>query len=119
MFVQLGDHSVVHTDEINWVDIRKVEDLVLVVYYGDNQEAIVSGIFAIDLLMTIKPSVLEGKRMRWHRHRWAVHNLIGHPLMQILSWLHKPKLAMSVHDRTIPRPSGRKYAKTSSSTHSE
>lgn len=108
MFVQLGDHTVVHTDEINWIDIRKVEDLILIVHWGEHQQAIVSGIHAIDLLMVVKPSVLEGKRLKWHRHRWAIHNLVGHPVMQILAWLKKPRWALSVHDRTIPKPIGRK-----------
>ena len=35
---------------------------------------------------------------------WAVHNLVGHPMMQILTWLGKPELGVRVHDVTIPRP---------------
>ena len=35
---------------------------------------------------------------------WAVHNLVGHPLMQILTWLGKPELGVRVHDATTPRP---------------
>jgi hypothetical protein len=113
MFVQIGSHSVVHTDEINWIDIRKIEDLVIVVHHSDHQQAIISGIQAIDLLMTIKPSVLESRRLRWYRHAWAIHNLVGHPLMQVLAFLKQYKLAMRVHDMTVPRPLGRRLYGTS------
>lgn len=33
---------------------------------------------------------------------WAVHNLVGHPLMQIFSWLGMKDLAAKVHDATVP-----------------
>jgi len=37
---------------------------------------------------------------------WPVHNLIGHPLMQICFWLGLPKLAKAVHDGTLPQEQG-------------
>lgn len=33
---------------------------------------------------------------------WPVHNLIGHPLMQILELLGMSKIATRVHDETLP-----------------
>jgi hypothetical protein len=33
---------------------------------------------------------------------WAVHNLIGHPLMQIFFMLKMEKLAIAIHDSTLP-----------------
>ena len=33
---------------------------------------------------------------------WPVHNLIGHPLMQIFEWLGMPEIATRVHDETLP-----------------
>ena len=59
---------------------------------------------AIDAVMALRPSALEGKRLRWARHAWALHNLVGHPLLQLLVWLGQTKLGMAVHDGTVPRP---------------
>ena len=33
---------------------------------------------------------------------WAVHNIIGHPLMQIFLWLRMQRMAKKVHDSTLP-----------------
>lgn len=33
---------------------------------------------------------------------WAVHNLIGHPLMEVLTWFGAKQLAKKVHDGTLP-----------------
>lgn len=106
-FVQLGDRAIIHTDEIDWVDIRRLEELVIVVHHSGGQQSIINGIQAIDIIMTIKPSAFEGKRMRWKRHMWMVHNLIGHPLMQLLVFAKQYKLAIRVHEATIPKPEGR------------
>lgn len=106
-FIQIGDHTIVHSDEIDWVDIRRLEDLVIVVHYAGGEQAIVSGIQAIDVIMAIRPSALEGRRLRWKRHVWAFHNLVGHPLMQLLVFLKQYKLAIKVHDLTVPQPEGK------------
>jgi len=101
---------VIHQDEINLIDTRRIEDLILVVHYGNNNEqAIVSGIHAIDLAMAVMPSLLEGRRLRWKKNKWIIHNLIGHPLMQILALLKKYDLAMTVHEFTVPKPEDRIY----------
>lgn len=31
----------------------------------------------------------------------AIHNLVGHPLMQIFIWLKCPRFATWVHDKTL------------------
>ncbi|SFD67068.1 hypothetical protein SAMN05660831_02065 [Thiohalospira halophila DSM 15071] len=33
---------------------------------------------------------------------WPVHNLIGHPAMQLLRWAGARELAQRVHDGTLP-----------------
>ncbi len=33
---------------------------------------------------------------------WAVHNLLGHPLKQLLTWLGLEELGNKVHDMTMP-----------------
>lgn len=62
------------------------------------------GFDAIEIVMLLKPSALEGKRMRWQRNAWAFHNLVAHPLVQVLSWLGLKKQAIRFHDWTTPRP---------------
>lgn len=34
---------------------------------------------------------------------YAFHNIIAHPLMQILLWVGRQDLADSVHDKTLPK----------------
>jgi hypothetical protein len=33
---------------------------------------------------------------------WPMHNLVGHPLMQIFVWLRMPNTANKIHDATLP-----------------
>ena len=37
------------------------------------------------------------------RFRWALHNLVGHPLLEVLTQLGAPRLGEWVHDVTLPR----------------
>jgi hypothetical protein len=59
---------------------------------------------AIVVITQLCPAVLEGKEAKYHRHAWAVHNIVGHPLMQIFSWLGMAKFGIEIHDLTIPQP---------------
>lgn len=34
--------------------------------------------------------------------RWAIHNLIAHPVSEILHWLRLGDLGNRLHDRTLP-----------------
>lgn len=34
---------------------------------------------------------------------YAFHNIVAHPLMQILNWVGKPDLANKIHDQTLPK----------------
>jgi hypothetical protein len=36
------------------------------------------------------------------RFRWTIHNLIGHPLSEVLCQMGFESLATSVHDGTVP-----------------
>jgi hypothetical protein len=65
-----------------------------------------SGPEAIDFMMRACPYALEGRRMRWARHAWAFHNLVAHPILQVLHWLGMTRLGMRIHDSTVPRPTG-------------
>jgi len=37
------------------------------------------------------------------RFRWSVHNIIGHPLMEVCNILGYNKLGTKIHDITIPK----------------
>ena len=37
---------------------------------------------------------------------WGMHNLVGHPMMQIFTWLGMPRMADAIHDRTLPPSEG-------------
>lgn len=107
-FLLVGN-SIVNADHIQFVDIGAIEHLELHVFLVGNEDPIkVTGIQAIEVLMTLKPSALENRRLKWARNIWALHNLVGHPLMQVLAFFRQYKWAMWVHDVTVPRPLGRK-----------
>lgn len=63
------------------------------------------GIAAIDLAMRLGPQVLEGNPdFKFAKRSWAFHNLIAHPIMQLLALFGLTKLGLKIHDMTIPRP---------------
>jgi len=39
------------------------------------------------------------------RYRWTIHNLVGHPVAEVLGLLGLQRLADVVHDGTVP-PAG-------------
>ena len=57
-----------------------------------------------DIIMRLCPNALEGHRAKYYKRAWMLHNLIGHPLMQLFSLLGISKLGIMIHDKTIPRP---------------
>ena len=109
-FIKAGN-EIIPLSRIDKVDISSVEEEHVTIHHnGKASEA--WGFDALEAVMTVKPSALEGRRLKWHKHAWAVHNLVGHPLMQLLAFAHFYKAAMRVHDlttptsrsRTIPKP---------------
>lgn len=54
--------------------------------------------------MTLCPNALEGHEAKYYKNAWMIHNLIGHPLMQLCSMLHLTSLGIKIHDATIPQP---------------
>lgn len=104
MFVHLNN-KVVNSNWIECIDYKNLIDLGFIrLYYKDGSSETLDGPEAFQLLMDLCPSALEGKRAKYQRHAWAIHNLIGHPLMQVLSWLHLPELGVKIHDATVPNP---------------
>lgn len=101
--LKAGDHLVPFSD-VERIDVPDIvhEEADIVLKSGAIYRA--SGFDAIEAVMAIKPSALEGRRLKWRRHAWAFHNLVGHPVMQILAWLGLKKAAIWFHDWTTPRP---------------
>ncbi len=97
--------KIVNTNDITNISFEDLPKTgrILVKRIGYTDES-VGGPEAIDLIMRLCPEALEGKKLKYLRHRWAVHNLIGHPLMQILAWLHLTPLGLKIHDLTVPNP---------------
>ena len=104
MFVHFN--GVIHNvEEVSSVDCREyVETGSIKIAWKDPtfHESTVSGPEATNIIMALCPSVLEGKQARYRRNAWAIHNLIGHPLMQLLSWIGLTRLGIKVHDATVP-----------------
>jgi hypothetical protein len=93
-------------DDIGEIDLSNVESLEVEVLVKSPyvRHLKLEGIDAINFIHRCCPNALEGKKLKWLRHRWIIHNLIGHPLMQLLSIFRFYKTAIKVHDMTIPKP---------------
>lgn len=108
------DNSLVKIDDISSIDLSQLEsDLKLIVRCKSGEsispiEHIATNLNAIEVLMQIRPSALEGRQLRWAKNKWILHNLIAHPLMQILALFKCYNLAIKVHDDTVPKPKGKK-----------
>lgn len=46
--------------------------------------------------------MIVGKRRGNVNFWWAVHNLLAHPLSEVLYWIGFKELSGKVHDETIP-----------------
>jgi hypothetical protein len=73
-----------------------------VIYGGEVVTAV--GFDAIEIIYALKPSAMEGRRLKWKQGAWAVHNIIGHPVLQILAWVGLKRQAIRFHDWTTPKP---------------
>jgi hypothetical protein len=103
-FVKAGD-TILPVRDIEHVDISRIEQGHVTVSSGGRKyEA--SDFDAFEIIMLLHPAALEGRRLRWVKNAWAVHNLVAHPLMQLLVWLGFRKLALRLHDATVPKPVG-------------
>lgn len=104
MFVHFNSKAV-NVDTIGCITYDDIKDHGRVhVHYKDGEMELVEGPQASDLLMRLCPESLEGERLKYHRGAWAVHNIFGHPLMQLCSWLGLTRLGLKIHDATVPNP---------------
>ena len=104
----LTDYHLFPYDQIAEIDYSRIEDLIVTGKLKSGTEFRATNLHAIELVMSIKPSAFEGKRLRWHKFMWIIHNVIGHPLMQLLWLVRARKLAIWIHDSTVPRPVGKR-----------
>ena len=102
MFIKTTDHLIPVNSVID-VDISMIEHgEVTITTKKTSYKAY--GFDAIEAVMLLKPSALEGKSFRWQKNAWAFHNFFGHPIVQILSWMGLKKQAVQFHDWTTPTP---------------
>lgn len=99
-----SDFDIFLREEIRDMDCSQIEDLIVVVTLQSGRKVTATNLNAIELVMQTKPSIIEGRRLKWARHRWILHNLIAHPVMQILAFFRCYRLAFWVHDVTVPCP---------------
>jgi hypothetical protein len=110
-FFRSQDNQCLRASDVWRVETGRLESegVVWVYMEGDSRGVELKGVPAIDFLMDNAPFMLEGRRMRWRRWDWALHNLAAHPLMQLLALCRLHRWAFAVHDYTIPRPKGAKH----------
>jgi hypothetical protein len=104
-FIELNQ-KLIPVSLIKMVDVENLEAGSATVHLMNGSHEIAQGRDMFDLIMLLKPSALEGRRFKWIKQAWVIHNLIGHPGMQLLAWLGFKRAAIRFHDATIPRPSG-------------
>ena len=104
MFIHY-DKQILNSDTIRWIECTNlVGGGYIRLYLQDGSSELVEGPSAFDIVMRLCPDALEGEQAKYKRHAWAIHNLLGHPLMQIFSWLGLTKLGLKIHDITVPNP---------------
>jgi len=109
-FVKSGDF-IFRKDEIALIDCSRLEELIITLTLKTGQVIIAEDIHALELVMQVKPSMFEGKRLKWAKFVWFIHNVFAHPLTQIFALFKCYRLAFWIHDVTVPKPLGKKSQK--------
>jgi hypothetical protein len=104
-FIKAGN-VILRLADIERVDIAEIECGRLTVFYDGGQALVAQDFDAFEILMLLHPAAIEGRRLRWAKHAWAFHNLVAHPLMQLMVWAGFKKQAIWLHDVTVPKPFG-------------
>lgn len=103
--LKAGDQLLPFAD-VARLDIRLLERGIVTIAMKDGTAHEARGFDAIECVMAVKPSAIEGLRLRWRPHAWAFHNIVAHPLVQILAWCGWKRAAVRFHDWTTPVPRG-------------
>lgn len=102
-----SEKTLYNLNDVVYINAENMGNFSLTVYFNTLTPIEVVGLDAIDLVMMANPSLIEGrfgKKIKFPKHKWIIHNLVAHPLMQILALLGFKKQAIWIHDATIPRP---------------
>lgn len=97
-------NTLIPFSRVREVRVDDIENEIAFIIDVDGVSHKAEGNDAIEAVMLLKPSTLEGRRLKWKKNAWVVHNLIGHPLMQLLAFAGMKRRAIWVHDVTTPRP---------------
>lgn len=104
MFVRIGER-LVNVDDISIIYTNHlVSDNFVQVKFRDGRVEVIEGMDAFNLVNELAPNALEGRKAKYARHAWAIHNLVGHPLMQVCAFLGLSHLGIKIHDMTTPFP---------------
>ena len=103
MFIHY-DKQILNSDTIRWIECTNLDRGYIRLYLQDGSSELVEGPAAFDIVMRLCPEATEGMNLKQQRRRWAIHNLLGHPLMQIFAWLGLVGLGLKIHDKTVPTP---------------
>ena len=106
-FLKLDD-AIVERNQIAHIDTLLIEQLNVLVYMKDGACYNATNLNAIELLMQVYPASLEGFRFRYYKFVWVIHNLFGHPLMQLFALFKMYRVAFWIHNVTVPCPTGKK-----------
>lgn len=97
-------NSLIPFHRVREVRIENIEREIAIIIDVDGDHHTAEGFDAIEAVMALKPSSLEGRRLKWNKNAWIVHNFFGHPLMQLLALFGFKRWAIWLHDVTTPRP---------------
>lgn len=103
VIIKAGNY-LIPIEQIKSVDIADIEQESITIRTIDGTIYTATGFDAIEALMVLKPSAMEGRRLKWRKGAWAFHNIVGHPLIQVMAWLGFGAAAVRFHDWTTPRP---------------
>lgn len=104
-FIKAGN-VILRLADIERVDLAEIEQGRVTVFHGGGKPLVAHDFDAFEILMLLHPSAMEGRRLRWAKHAWAFHNLVAHPLMQLMVWVGLKRQAIWLHDVTVPKPRG-------------
>lgn len=104
-FIKAGN-TILRLADIERIDIAEMEQGRLTVFHSGGKPLVAHEFDAFEILMLLHPAAVEGRRLRWAKNAWAFHNLVAHPLMQMMVWMGFRKQAIWLHDVTVPKPIG-------------
>lgn len=110
-FVKAGDR-LIPIGMIVDANLADIESARLYLSLSSGETILTEGFDAIEAVWLLRPSALEGRRLRWRKGAWALHNLFAHPAMQLLAWIGFGRAAVRLHDATTPVPRGTRETKT-------